>query len=106
MATGDGVNLTEVLSLALSGPTVFAGGYFDSIGGKARNYVAALDTSTGTATDWNPNPNSSIQCIGVTNSSVFIGGNIVTVGAQNRNWRRERVCLGCELGCRVRRWGI
>ena len=40
---------------AVSGSTVYAGGDFTSIGGQTRNYIAALDATTGAATAWNPN---------------------------------------------------
>src|SRR5262249_2898278 len=41
-----------VLALAVSGPTVYAGGVFTTIGGQPRNNIAALDTTTGAATAW------------------------------------------------------
>src|SRR3989339_870100 len=44
-----------VRALAVSGTTLYAGGYFTSIGGQSRNYIAALNTSDGTATSWNSN---------------------------------------------------
>ena len=42
----------------VSGSTVYAGGSFTSIGGQARNSIAALDATTGAATSWNPNADS------------------------------------------------
>ena len=39
----------------MSGSTVYAGGGFTSIGGQARNSIAALDATTGAATAWDPN---------------------------------------------------
>src|SRR5207247_2142837 len=42
-------------TLAVSGSTVYAGGYFDSIGGQARNYIAALDAASGLASTWDAN---------------------------------------------------
>jgi hypothetical protein len=44
----------SVSALALSGNTVYAGGWFTSIGGQARNHIAALDAATGLATSWDP----------------------------------------------------
>src|SRR5439155_11662631 len=53
-----------VSSLAVSGTTVYAGGAFAIIGGQARNYLAALDATTGLATAWDPN--ASGPCCGPT----------------------------------------
>jgi len=39
----------QALALALSGSVVCAGGYFTSIGGQWRSYLAALDAATGTS---------------------------------------------------------
>ena len=36
---------------------VYAGGAFTNIGGQTRNFIAALDASTGNATNWDPNAN-------------------------------------------------
>ena len=41
-----------------SGSLVYVGGSFSTIGGQARNNLAAIDTTTGLATSWDPNPNS------------------------------------------------
>jgi trimeric autotransporter adhesin len=46
----------EVDGFALFGSTVFVGGDFTSIGGKARIGLAALDRATGAARRWNPIP--------------------------------------------------
>ena len=42
---------STVSALAVGGSTVYAGGYFTSIGGRSRNYIAALDPVTGVATE-------------------------------------------------------
>ncbi len=42
-------------ALAVSGQTVYAAGQFESIGGKSRYHLAALDAATGEATAWSPN---------------------------------------------------
>lgn len=39
-----------VVSLAVSGGTVYVGGWFSNIDGQARNYITALDVPTGKAT--------------------------------------------------------
>src|SRR5206468_498790 len=46
----------DIAALAVSGSTVYAGGNFfstSSIGGEDRNFIAALNGTTGHATSWN-----------------------------------------------------
>jgi trimeric autotransporter adhesin len=77
--------------IAVSGTTVYGGGVFDSIGGKARSALAALDATTGNATAWNPNPNNgtffkpSITSIAASGATVYVGGCFDTIGNQPRS---------------------
>ena len=43
-------------------------------GGTARNRLAAFDTTTATATGWNPNVNNSVNALLVSGSTVYAGG--------------------------------
>lgn len=79
-----------VLALALSGSTVYAGGQFTSIGGQARNRIAALDATTGNATAWDPNVSggsglTAVNTVAVSGSTVYVGGNFTSIGFQPRN---------------------
>ena len=70
--------------------TVYAGGYFTDIGGQSRNNIAALDGSTGTATSWNPNANSTVDALAVSVSprgavTVYAGGYFTSIGSQARS---------------------
>jgi flagellar hook capping protein FlgD/beta-propeller uncharacterized protein DUF5122 len=76
-----------VYALAVSGGTVYAGGEFSSIGGQGRNCIAALDTTTGAATPWNPAANMGIvYALAVSGGTVYAGGEFTSIGGQSRNY--------------------
>jgi len=71
----------EVLSIAVGEYGVYVGGHFDSIGGKYRNAIAQVNTTTGAASkSWLPSLSSStptsifVNCINVIKSDVYFGG--------------------------------
>src|SRR4030042_1805457 len=74
-----------VRDFAHSGSTVYAGGDFTSIGGQARNRIAALDATTGLATTWNPNAYERVRTLRLSGSTVYAGGNFTSVGGETRN---------------------
>jgi WD40 repeat protein len=75
-------NITEVV-VSPDGSTVFASGFFTSLGGQARLYAGGVDAVTGTATAWNPtgsggstvtialSPDGSRVFYGTSNNTVF-----------------------------------
>jgi hypothetical protein len=71
-------------ALAVSGSTVYVGGSFTSIGGQARSYLAALDSS-GRATTWNPGPDKQVGILTVSGSTVYAGGGFTSIGGQPRH---------------------
>ncbi len=80
----------HVAALAVSGQTVYAGGEFSSIGGRPRDYLAALDAGTGMATDWNPSltsdqGNLGVYSLALSGSTVYAGGYFTSVDGQPRN---------------------
>jgi hypothetical protein len=80
-----------VNALAVSGDTVYVGGYFtaitDSFGTQTRNRLAAIDSS-GNVTSWDPNANNTVNTIAVSGSMVYVGGRFTIFGggatARNR----------------------
>lgn len=70
--------------LVTSGSTVYVGGTFVIIGGQLRNNIAAIDSSTGVATSWNPNANNNVTTLALNGSNVYMGGSFSSVGGQLR----------------------
>ena len=79
-------NLTYVVyALAASGNLVYAGGEFSTIGGQPRLGVAALDATTGLATNWNPSPDiGEMETLAVRESTVYVGGDFLSIGGESR----------------------
>jgi hypothetical protein len=75
---------STVFALAVSGSTVYAGGDFTSIGGTARNRLAAIGTD-GSLQSWNPNANNYVYALAVSGSTVYAGGAFTTIGGIPRN---------------------
>ena len=78
-----------VHTLAVSGTTVYAGGQFEMIGGEPRASIAALDTTSGQATPWNPGANNpsedhTVNTLATRGTTVYAGGGFSTIGGQPR----------------------
>jgi hypothetical protein len=65
---------STVFALATNSSTVYAGGWFTSIGGQTRNKLAAIGTDGSLVTFWDPNANNSVYALAVTGSTVYAGG--------------------------------
>src|SRR5262249_5215111 len=65
-----------VLALALSDPTLYVGGYFTAVnGGSPRNHLAAIDTGTGKAMDWDPDADGAVRAGAVSpTAGLVVGG--------------------------------
>lgn len=98
----------QVNCVAVSGQTVYVGGGFSSMGGQPRRNLAALDATTGNATDWNPNPNlaatsgwiQGIRKIVVSANSIYVVGGFTEMAGQVR----QHVAAFDEAGGQLRSW--
>ena len=97
---------TEVLvrALAINGSTLYAGGDFTTIGGQARNKIAALNASTGVVTSWNPNANSDVYAIAVNAGTIYVGGSFTTIGPTGYNETRNRLAALNATNARPTTW--
>ena len=71
-------------AIVVSGSTVYAGGGFAGIGGQSRNFIAALNATTGAATAWNPNPNGGVLALALSGSTLYAGGGFSFISGQQR----------------------
>ncbi len=86
-----GAGGNSVRALLLDGTTLYVGGGFTTIGGgglglSTRNRIAALKTSDGTATSWDPNADGVVFALALAKSSntVYAGGSFHTMGGTTR----------------------
>ncbi len=97
---------THVYAVAVSGNTVYVGGYFTNINGEPRNLIGAIDATTGDVNPWNPGPNdlsNSVHALAVSSdgSRVFVGGVFHSMGgAQVSNF----VALSSSDGGAISGW--
>ncbi len=78
-----------VYALAVSGTTVYVGGYFNQVEGVERHNLAALETTTGTLTPWNPDANDIVRALLVVDDSVYVGGTFTMIGGHAHTWIAE-----------------
>jgi trimeric autotransporter adhesin len=73
-----------VLSLTLSGSTLFLGGVLDTVNGRVRHGIAAVDATTGALLPWNPGANSPVWALLASGKTLYAGGVFTTIGGKNR----------------------
>jgi hypothetical protein len=73
-----------VVSLRLSGATMYVGGYFGTLGGQPRPFGGAVATSGGAATTWNPQPNAPVRVFAAVDTTVWLGGDFTSLGGVAR----------------------
>lgn len=74
----------QVNTMAISGMTLYVGGFFASINGQPRSNLAAVDIASGTVADWDPRPYTAVRTLAITDDLVYAGGDFSMVGGITR----------------------
>jgi trimeric autotransporter adhesin len=70
----------RIRALSLEGHALCVGGDFSAIGGQPRVCLAAVDTSTGLATEWDPAANGLIWSLLSDSNALYVGGGFARAG--------------------------
>ena len=70
----------RIRALALAGSCLYVGGDFSSIGGQPRICLAAVDTSSGLATDWDPGADGLVWSLAAEGNTLYVGGGFTRAG--------------------------
>jgi IPT/TIG domain len=85
----------DVLALALTETSVYAGGGFHTVNQGTtpltRNHIAAFNNSDGTATAWDPDVDGTVSALALSETSVYAGGLFSTVNQGTKP--RARNCI-------------
>ncbi len=84
--TISGAGNVQVNTLVNVGSTLYVGGLFSSAGGSSRSNLAAIHTTTGAATSWQPDPSSDVYALAVNGTTLYVGGNFTTLSSTTRNY--------------------
>jgi hypothetical protein len=71
--------------LLVAGNTVFVSGGFATIAGVSRQYIAALDATTGKALAWDAHANGLLAPLAIRGNTLYVGGYFSEIGGQPRN---------------------
>jgi hypothetical protein len=80
-------------TLAVQGRSVYVGGWFDTVGGESRPFVAALSKETGRVTGWNPKPDVAAYALAPKGDTLWVGGMFSLVG----DWKRRPGLAAIDL---------
>ncbi|WP_353866690.1 hypothetical protein [Svornostia abyssi] len=79
-STGD----SEVRAIGAAGGVVVVGGFFQTIGGRVQDRLAAVDIATGEALPFNPGADGTVRALTVVDGDLVAGGDFTTVGGATR----------------------
>jgi hypothetical protein len=77
----------DVRAIVVNEELVYMGGFFGTVGGELRRYLAAVDATTGALTPWNPDPAGpgGVKAIVLRGGTVYFGGGFTSVGGHLRS---------------------
>jgi hypothetical protein len=86
-ATGWDPNIagTSVNALASTATTVYAGGDFTAIGGMTRNFLGAIDATTGAPTAFDPAPTGIVHALLLDDGKLYVGGEFLNISTEPLN---------------------
>jgi len=82
---GIGGGFGEVFALSVTSDAIVVGGSFTTMGGKARNYLAAVGITDGLATSWDPQATYYVDVLALAGNTVIVGGRFGSIGGQSRS---------------------
>ncbi len=75
----------DALAASSDGTTLYLGGDFTVVGGLTRRHLAAVSTSTGAVSGWNPGAiGGSVLALAAANGRVYAGGKFTSIGSTRR----------------------
>jgi hypothetical protein len=76
-----------VYALVASGSSIYAGGFFDHVGGMLRRNLVALDARSGRPTGWNPGAGpwgKTVNALAINGAAVYAGGSFTEIRGKRR----------------------
>lgn len=85
----DGGGNASIKAMVLDGTTLYVGGNFDTIGGTARECLAALDVNTGAVLSWSADlsagASDNVDCLLLVGTDLYVGGTFTSLGGSARD---------------------
>ena len=85
----------DVEALAMDAGTIFAAGWFTTLGGQPRPYLGSIAAATGAVTSWNPRPNAEMLTIASYGGVAYAGGHCSSMNTVDR---RNAAALDASIG--------